>query len=202
MKKWIALLLPMIVISACTTTPLQQGISEHPQWPQRHLVLKGINNWDLVGRLSILNDHESYYLDLDWQQQDDVYRMDLSGPMGIGATRLSGNKSSVTMSSSSEQQVSASSPDSLLYEKTGYRVPIEGLFYWVRGIPDPSTRSVPSFDEQGRLNELEQESWKIRFKGYTKVGMLDLPEKIFIDGYHVKVRLVVDQWKLAASSQQ
>lgn len=202
MKKLVVMLVPMLLLSACSTTPVQQGLSESLHWQQRYQALQNITNWDLIGRLSILNDHESYYLDLDWQQQADVYQMDLSGPLGMGATRLSGNRDGVMMSDSSRQQVFASSPDQLMYEKTGYRVPVEGLFYWVRGIPDPRTRSVPSYDENGRLNELEQDSWKIHFKGYTRVGMLDLPEKIFIDGYRVKVRLVVDQWKQASSSLQ
>ena len=54
-------------------------------------------------------------------------------------------------------------------------------------------------DAYGRLAELKQSDWNIRFKQYIEVEQHELPQKIFIDGFKLKVKIFIDEWKLQDS---
>lgn len=192
------LLLVVTALTACSTTPPHSFVADPgKKWAQRKMELSAINNWLLNGRIAIINGQESWHLNMDWQHHSDKYILDLSGPFGAGRAQLTGSAAGVVLVDSDENYFYANTPDRLLQEVTGLRIPVKSLLYWIRGIPNRNTtKEKQKLDNFGRLALLQQDGWRVRFKKYINVGKHELPQKIFIDGFDLKVKIFVDEWNL------
>ena len=198
MKLLISLLVA-ISLAACTTTPTPHKFVADPdkEWEQRKSHLSEINDWVLNGRLAIINGHESWHLNMKWQRHGDKYILDLSGPFGAGHAQLTGTGDNVLLVDSDQNYFYADSPDRLLQEVTGLRLPVKSLLYWIAGLPDWNIKAKKqTLDAYGRLAELHQNDWQVRFKQYIDVDKHELPQKIFINGFNLKVKIFVDEWNL------
>jgi outer membrane lipoprotein LolB len=196
--KFILFLVVAISIAGCTTTPPQKFVADpDKKWEQRKTQLSGVNSWLINGRIAVINGHESWHLNLKWQRHGDNYVLDLSGPFGAGHAQLTGSKGNVLLVDSDQNYFYADSPDRLLHEVTGLQIPVKSLLYWINGIPDRNIKvDSQQIDAHGRLAELKQSEWNIRFKQYIDVEQHELPQKIFIDGFNLKVKIFIDEWKL------
>ncbi|MCK4866263.1 MAG: outer membrane lipoprotein LolB [Gammaproteobacteria bacterium] len=201
MKRFI-LLLAVITLTACTTTPPHEFVADPDEkWEQRKSELSEINDWLLNGRIAIINGDESWHMSMKWQRHDDKYILDLSGPFGAGHAQLTGTKNGVVLVDSDQNYFFADNPDRLLQEVTGLRMPVQSLLYWMRGLPDWDVKNKnQKLDNYGRLALLEQAGWRIRFKRYINVDKHELPQKIFIDGFDLKVKIFVDDWDLKSKT--
>lgn len=201
MKRFI-LLLAVITLTACTTTPPHEFVADPDEkWEQRKSELSEINDWLLNGRIAIINGDESWHMSMKWQRHDDKYILDLSGPFGAGHAQLTGTKDGVVLVDSDQNYFFADNPDRLLQEVTGLRMPVQSLLYWMRGLPDWDVKNKnQKLDNYGRLALLEQAGWRIRFKRYINVYKHELPQKIFIDGFDLKVKIFVDDWDLKSKT--
>lgn len=196
--KRLIFLLAVLSLTACTTTPPHVFVADPgKKWEQRKTELSKINDWYLNGRVAIINGQESWHLTMEWQRHDDKYILDLSGPFGAGHAQLTGTNDGVVLVDSDQNYFYADSPDRLLREVTGLRMPVKSLLYWMRGLPNWNIKKEKQqLDEFGRLALLQQDGWRVRFKRYIDVDKHELPQKIFIDGFDLKVKIFVDEWNL------
>jgi len=200
--KHLIFLLVVISLTACTTTPPHKPVADPvKKWEQRKIELSAINDWLLHGRVAIINGQESWHLDMSWQRHADKYILDLSGPFGAGRAQLTGTNEGVILVDADKNYFYADSPDLLLQEVTGIHMPVKSLLYWVRGLPNWNIKKQKQkLDEFGRLQQLQQDGWRVRFKRYTDVANHELPQKIFIDGYDLKVKIFIDEWDLKSKT--
>ena len=196
--RYLIFLLAVISLTACTTAPPHKVIADpEKKWEQRKLELSEINDWHLTGRIAIINGHESWHLTMEWQRHNDKYILDLSGPFGAGHAQLTGTAEGVILIDADKNYLYADSPDRLLQEATGIKMPVKSLLYWMRGIPNWNIKKqTEGLDAFGRLQQLQQDGWLIRFKRYVDVDKHELPQKVFIDGHDLKVKIFVDEWNL------
>lgn len=194
--------LAVIFLTACTTTPPHLFVADpDKKWEQRKSELSEINDWFLNGRIAIINGQESWHLSMEWQRHDDKYILDLSGPFGAGHAQLTGTNDGVMLVDADKNYFYADSPDRLLYETTGLRMPVKSLLYWMRGLPNWNIKTAKQkLDNFGRLQQLQQEGWRVQFRRYTDVGKHELPQKIFINGYDLKVKIFVDEWDIKSKT--
>lgn len=185
----------LIQLTACTTIPTPDAVDDPVlEWSNRQTLLNEINFWNINGRLAVTNEAEVWHLSVKWKQQGQNYKIHLSGPFGAGAVQLIGDDSGVTIKDS-EMSRFATNPEQLLYESTGVKIPIQNLFYWVRGLPNPdSVIAKQLLDPYGRLNKITQDGWSVRFKRYKKVNKLYLPTKVFIKRNSRDIRFVIEDW--------
>jgi len=192
----IALLWMALWLSACTTVPttFQQQAEAARLWAARQPLLARVQSWNIAGRLALQTDKEGWHLSYRWEQQDRLYHIVLAGPLGQTSAELQGTPQGVTLLMANGHSVSAATPDQLLAQQLGWPVPVQGLYYWVRGLPVPDAPETHGLDRDGRLIWLKQSGWEIVYRGYGSFGGLSLPTKIFLDDDRIKVRLVVDGW--------
>lgn len=190
------LLLCTLLIAGCTTVPQTRPVSNPDAvWQNHQQSLAALQQWRLKGRISIQNDHESWFLKVDWQQQPENYAVLLSGPFS-GMVRLSGDKNNVELSDG-EQSYQAPDAELLLLEHTGIRMPVNGLRYWLLGLPQPDKKVKEiQLDVAGRMASLHQDEWQVTVDRYQQYNGKSLPAKLVIKNHHLKVRLIVDQWQL------
>lgn len=200
--KFLVVLMAAITLAACSTTPPHKFVADpDKRWEQRKSELSEIKDWDLSGRIAIVNGHESWHLSMKWQRHGDKYILDLSGPFGAGHAQLTGAEGNVLLVDSDQNYFYADNPDRLLHEVTGLRMPVKSLLFWISGIPDGNVNvDNQSLDAYGRLAELKQSDWQVRFKQYVDVDQHELPQKIFINGFNLKVKIFIDEWDLKSKT--
>lgn len=205
--KRLILLLVAVAFTGCSTQVPHKFVAEpDKKWQQRKTEISKITDWSFNGRVSIVNEHESWQLNMQWQYHAGDYRLDISGPFGSGHAQLRGSNDGVMLIDSDQNNFYATNPDKLLQEVTGVRMPVQSLLYWMRGIPDWNIKKQhEKIDAYGRLQKINQAGWNVHFKRYTQVATTpagkqqhELPEKIFIDGHELSVKIFVEDWDLSA----
>lgn len=198
--KFSAALILSLALTGCQAVPdIPEVADGGPVWQQHRQAVANIQQWHITGRLAVTNQESAWNMDMQWQQQGDNYQIELSGPFGTGKVQLTGNGRGVQLRNADQQVFYATSAEELLYAQTGVLMPIADLRYWVLGIPAPQHAQRPGFDPHGQLTRLRQADWDIRFRRYTQVNGLSLPDKIFIarNDKQIDVRLVVDEWTIS-----
>ncbi len=193
-------LIPLLLLSltACTPLPERPAVSSPDQtWDERRQSLQQIQQWQLKGRLAIINDVEAWHLNVDWQQRNNDYLISMWGPFGAGRVELTGNDSGVRLVDADQAVYYSADPESLLYEHTGVRMPVNGLRYWILGLAHPAREVArPTLDQYGRLASVSQDKWDVQLRHYTRIGAHELPDKLSISRDDIKVKVVVDDWNL------
>lgn len=190
----------ILVLAACSTVEEIPDALNTGSWQTHKASLDGMHHWFATGRASINNGVESWHVNLLWLQQGDEYQIRLFGPFGAGQVELKGDNSQVELLTAEDERYYSTDIDSLLFERTGVKMPVAELRYWLVGLPSPGHKQAADVDKHGRLARLQQDGWQVRYKRYVPVNGLVLPRKIFADKPGMDVRVVIDQWKLGTVS--
>jgi len=164
-------------------------------WSTREQTLSQIKTWNLKGLIAIRTDKGADSASLNWQQHNQHYMLSLFGPLGTNAYKLSGFPGKVTLINPKGQTFSADSPEQLLAQQTGWRLPLSNLNYWIRGLPAPGA-ATKQLDQYNHIIQMHQGSWEIRYLRYTSVGNHDLPNKIFINSPQLSVKIIISEWQI------
>jgi len=193
------------MLSGCATTPQLPSAELDRLWQQHRHSLEQKNDWALTARIAGSTEDDGWSGKLSWQQAGKNYQINFQAPFGQGAMQLLGSPGQVQMRTSDEQIIVADDAESLLFQQLGWRLPVEGLRYWVLGLPMPVTTAaelspVLAFDEAGRLASLQQSQWRVNYEAYHRVGDLVLPKKVFLENHTMSLRLVIDRWQFKGQS--
>lgn len=209
MRRGVGLLGLAAWVAGCAITPSLPPL-ENPAaaWQARQSALRPINAWKIQGRLSIRTAQEGGQASLLWVRDGAQQSLDLTGPLGRGHLRLTQNNEVAELRDANQKTWRAGNAEQLLYRTTGWLVPLDGLNYWVLGLPMPHSPAIEELDGQGRLKTLVQSGWEIRFMEYAQYGLLDLPAKLFVKrkftrtdekidpDSSLEVRLIIERWTL------
>jgi outer membrane lipoprotein LolB len=168
-------------------------------WELHQQRVGALRNWVAYGRIALRAEEEAWNITMHWRQQGERYQIRFSGPLGQGAMELSGDGTRVTLRTASNEVRSAPDPETLLFDTVGWRVPLRGLHYWIRGLAtDPAAVSSLDLDPAGRLKRLSQDGWRVQFLRYAAVDDLELPTKVSLENSKVSARIVVKRWILGS----
>jgi outer membrane lipoprotein LolB len=165
-------------------------------WKDRQLALNRIQSWQISGKIAVQTPKDSGSASVDWTQNQGSFIISLMGPLGSNGLRLSGQPGKVTLETADGKHFTASNPEQLLAERWGFHLPVSNLKYWIRGLPVPGIPANTQFDSAGRLTQLSQQGWHIRFLSYTRAGAADVPAKLFINSSDLNVKIIVYNWKV------
>ena len=187
----------LVLLSACA---VRGPVDEHQRdasWQQHLHSLLSLNDWGFDGRASVIDAHTSASMNLRWRQSEDRFDIRLMSFLGQQQAHLQGEADgSVILSQPGKPSVQASSATSLMRQELGWSLPLDGLNFWLRGIPMPDVAADWRLDESGRLVWLEQDGWRIEFAAYMPVEDLQLVRKIRLYHGPVQIRLVMDHWQI------
>ncbi len=193
-------LLGLLLLTACAAPPerpvLDQA-AEAQAWRQQQARLSALAQWAFSARIALSTEDDAWSGRLRWRQEGAHFLIEFEGPFGQGAMRLQSVAEEVELRLADGERHVAADAGSLLADFLGARLPVDGLRYWVRGLPQPGTAvAFLALDGQGRLARLRQNGWDIRYSAYRRYGDLDLPRKIRIEGGGFDLRLVIDRWQI------
>jgi len=199
-------LLAILFFTGCASLPEPTVISpvavDDPQveWQQRQARFSNFQAWHLNGRVSLRSEDDSVILKVNWQQKSQkIFKILLSGPFS-SMLQLSGDGRNVELNDG-EKSVYAPDAEILLFEHTSIRMPVNGLRYWMLGLPQPGKLfEALELDVAGRLVSLQQDDWQVNIKGYQQYGGEVLPAKLMITNHQLKVKFIIDNWTLPSST--
>lgn len=193
------LLLLTALLSACSGLHQRETLEfggDASAWQAHRAAVEPIRSWTLQGKIGVRSPAESGSGTLTWLQEQDSYDIRISGPLGRGATRLQGDSQGVVLDMAGQPTMQARSAEALLEQQTGWRLPVEHLLWWVRGLPAPDSPSRLQLDPQSRLARLGQAGWTVEYSRYQDVGGLQLPQRLQLSANDIRLTLVITQWNL------
>jgi outer membrane lipoprotein LolB len=187
------------LVSACESTPEVVPVDDPERvWAEHQARLATIVQWSAVGKLGIQSSQDSWSAGLSWHQDGDSYRLRLSGPLGQGLMELRGSPDAVELRTSDDEVYRARTAEDLMQTHAGWQVPLSGLRYWILGRPDPETEIVGfDLDAGGRLAELRQLGWHIRYERYAEFDGIVLPTRLTLENSRLRTKLVIRSWQTA-----
>ncbi len=196
--KQLAILL-LLFISGCSLTPSTPPAANQDEllWQQHQESLKTLNKWRLNASLSVTKNKQNWIIRVLWDQDGDNYTLRLNAPLGQGAALLTGTKDGVIMRTGNNDTFQAKSADELVVQALNMELPIDNLYYWIRGIPAPDPRTLPyDLYKNGHLYKLEQSDWELEYSPYVEVKKMFLPKKIYLDHKDIEVKIVITKWNI------
>ena len=153
-----------------------------------------IKSWDLSGALAAKNKNKAWTASLNWLQQGpNLYQIRLFGPLGSGTIMIEKKGNSINFVDG-DKRLSSHNADELFEQQTGIRLPVENLYYWVRGLPAPGAMGSTQKDEVGHLISLDQSGYHINYSHYSSASQYQLPGQIQLQGHGVVIKLVIKRW--------
>lgn len=192
----------LLLASCATIAPVATDEAPAKSWQQRQQSLADLKKWEINGRLSVSANNVSEQMNIRWLRQGEHHEIDLSGPLNMGHAQLTLDPGQAKLVADNKTY-HAINAEQLLADVNGWRLPINGLAYWIRGLPAPDAESEQVLDHRNRLQQLIQSEWEILYQSYTSVGDFDLPRIIFIkripsvvdtSAELIEIRIAISSW--------
>lgn len=197
MKLHHLLLAGLLLLAGCAGMAPREdvgGQGDPRAWRQHKAEVAAIDGWQINGKVGIRAPQDSGSGVLFWLQRRDYYDIRLSGPLGRGATRLTGREGDILLEVANQGRYQAASPEALLEEQLGWRLPVSHLLWWVRGLPAPDSKSHLTLNTDSRLARLEQDGWRVEYADYQQQGGFWLPQRLKLSGENLDITLVIKEW--------
>lgn len=185
---WLACL--MALLPGCAT------LIGKPHYSANQHLLAQQSTWQAKGKVGIKTSDDGGSAFLQWKQNQQNYSIRIYGPLGQGTLLIEGDPSGVSAQSQKLGLLTGPTPEALFYEHFGWHVPVSNLYYWIRGLPSPHSRSKNlQFDELGNTTAFKQAGWVITIKSFREAEGFRLPRKMTITRGDFKITLVFSQWQ-------
>lgn len=186
----------MLALNACAfiTTPpaTEPGVANPQAWAERKAKLQDFDEWSMQGRVAT-GQLLGWTGNLSWRQRGDTFDVRLAGPVGVGGMRAKGTFELVEVRAQDETYLTTE-PEVLVEDALGWQFPLEGLRYWVLGLPQPNAQASLTVDDKGQLVDLKQSGWRLAYTQYQETSGPALPRLIILDNGENKIKVVIDRW--------
>jgi outer membrane lipoprotein LolB len=167
-------------------------------WEEHSARLQALTHWTAEGKLALRSPEQSESASIRWQQEGDITRLYLSGPLGVAATSLYSDGRSLVIRRGEEVSTWALDDTEALELRTGWDLPLQSLPYWIKGIPAPGLdiQEAQQGPDPALLLVLRQDGWEIHYEDYANYGRLTLPTMLHLKHQDTTVRLIIRNWQV------
>jgi outer membrane lipoprotein LolB len=194
-----ALCVALLVLAGCATTRAPRTLLPPAE---QAAALRELDGFSIRGSANVKAGNEGFNVpSLDWSQQADATAVKLSGPIGSPQLSIFWQPGSLRLESSRGQKFEGAEAEQVLLDELGFVPPFAALRYWVLGLEAPGeAASQRSLDESGRLDELTQQQWHIRYNKWMSVaapaGGVEVPKLLTVTRDDLRLKVNVRRWKL------
>jgi outer membrane lipoprotein LolB len=199
LQRYTLLALIILASPACSRLGgLTEDSARQELWTEQLAAAREMTQWNLYARAALRLRGEAYNISLQWQREaDDRFEMLLEAPFGQGVLRIDAvGPGRYRLRLPDGRLVTNSSVEALLDEVVGWSLPIGGLDYWVRGVPDPRSASSHRLDSEGRARSISQDGWDITYVDYFEDSRPPaLPRRFSLANDQLTLKLVIERWQ-------
>ncbi len=189
------LLLLLVVLPGCVSIKSVPGDgSAETLWYLRQEKLSQLQGWQIKGRIGFVSAKDSGSAGLYWEQGHESFELKVVAPLGAGRLVVVGDANGVVLQSSEGEILYAEDARSLIWQSTGWEIPVDRLRQWVIGLPTDAETYL--LDDKGRVLYIENSHWKVEYLQYQDVGEYELPRKLQIESPEINIKLVIKDWQL------
>lgn len=163
---------------------------ESPPRPARETIA----GYALEGRISVKRGDSARQAALVWQHSVDRDEIELSGPLGQKAARLTRDAGGARLVTASRETVAAADWSSLSERVLGVALPLDDVARWVTANLAGGARI--EHDGAGRPLRALASGWRITYQAYESAAPDALPVLIELRRDDIDVRLKIDAWQL------
>lgn len=182
------------MLTGCATLPPQDHSLDSLNWEEHVAEVQAINQWHLQGKIGIQAPQASGSANLEWRQQAEQFSLSMSGPLGLGTSKIEGDALWATLYY--DGKVYSAPTNELAFDLTGLPFTMDMLTWWVRGLPIPNDELIALELENGYAKQFQQHGWQLSFARYQTTPQGRLPGKIVISKPDHQIKLVINQWHL------
>jgi outer membrane lipoprotein LolB len=177
------------VLAACSALTVER--------PEPTLVFPPARaSFEAAGRLSVRHGTDALTANFRWHHEAAHDDLDLASPLGQTIARLSGGHDGVELRTADGRIATASDWAALTAGSLDWSLPVDGLAFWIQGVPRPDAPFAGEPSAEGTLRLLRQDGWTIVYQAFTSnVADAVRPTRMTLSYPDIEVRLVVDSWQ-------
>jgi outer membrane lipoprotein LolB len=118
------------------------------------------------------------------------------GPLGAGGLRVLTDGDVLLLNDPSGRTLDGPAARDELERRLGVALPLAEMRYWMLGVPAPGAVEEAGVGAEAAFT---QNGWQVRLESTRTVGPWQLPARLTATARDVRVRIVVDDWQLAAA---
>jgi outer membrane lipoprotein LolB len=192
----LTLWLLLAFIAGCTGLAEREPTSAG--WKAHSAQLAELQRWTANGKLAVRTADTSDSASMVWQQREQNTHLQLSGPLGMGATTIHSDGQFLDIRQGDDHQtLDISTPDAIVLN-TGWDLPLHALTYWLKGLPAPDVdiQQLEVNPQTQLLQNLQQDGWAIRFEKYGQFQSYVLPTRLQVERGATRVIVLISQWQM------
>jgi outer membrane lipoprotein LolB len=188
----------LALLAGCATVDRVEPTSAG--WTTHREQLAALQQWTASGKLALRTADSSDSASMVWQQRQQRSYLQLSGPLGMGATTLDMDGDLLTIRQGDEHTVLDISTPEAIRDNTGWDLPLPALSYWLKGLPSPASnaQSIELDPATELLHTLQQDDWEVSFEQYGRFGAYVLPTRLQITRGATRARVILSHWQVTA----
>ncbi|HET6631299.1 MAG TPA: lipoprotein insertase outer membrane protein LolB [Rhodanobacteraceae bacterium] len=189
----------LLLAAACAPVHVRPTQALLAAQAAREDAFPGHGRWTIEGRLGVSDGHDGGSGTLTWLQDGASYDFIVRAPVTGRSFRLHGDAGAAVLEGLDQGPLRGSDPRTLLARALGWRVPLDQLRFWVRGLRAPGSEAELEFGANGLPATLLQDGWNIEYKDWYGTQP-PLPRKVFASSGPFRVRLAIRTWKLGVAA--
>lgn len=183
-------LMVALLLSGCAHTSRAPVITSADEYQYQ---LAKLTHWQLEGKIGVRHAGKSDTVTMQWQQQEDRFDIYLSGPLGVGATRLRGTPERLDISNGHTDSTTLDDPAHRLEQQLGWELPLAKLPHWIVGATDNSTAR---YNSDHTLAGFSETDWQVEYLRYESVDGWLLPVRVVLKHEDLQLTIVIKAWEL------
>lgn len=196
----------MSLILAGCSKPVSEGPQFIPSvqntqtaWHTHQSILKNLTSWEASGVIGIRVNNKGESANVFWKvKSKNDYVIQIYGTAGLGAISITGRPDgSVIFKDSNGKETYAKNVEDLMQKRLGWSLPVQGLYYWGRGLPAPIASKELSLNRYGLMSSIAQSGWEIEYYDYKMYNnTYPLPSRITLHQGNLNIKLVIKSWSV------
>jgi outer membrane lipoprotein LolB len=151
--------------------------------------------FEVAGRLSVRHGSDAMAANFRWRHASERDELELASPLGQTIALLSGDSSGVWLQPADGKVSTAGDWAALTERELGWPLPVQGLSFWILGLPRPGSPSTAETGDDGRVAVLRQDGWTIVYQAYAPTDEGARPSRVTLSYPGVELRIAIDHWQ-------
>ncbi|MEZ5502692.1 MAG: lipoprotein insertase outer membrane protein LolB [Halioglobus sp.] len=191
--------LMLLLLAGCAG--LERTQTNTVAWEAHSQSVASLRQWTASGKLALRTSDASDSASMVWQQHDRETHLQLSGPLGVGATTIDSDGEKLDIRQGDAlRTLDISTPEAIALN-TGWDLPLHSLVYWLKGLPAPDTeiQRLEIDPHTELLRSLQQGDWEVRYEAYDQFQQFTLPTRLQIRRGTTRAKIVISTWQTSSS---